>query len=375
MKVRNFNFMSVFIIASLLMLGSITTLAQDATIAPGETTSVTYTGSANVNVTLTMSEAQVVNIIVKGKDDFDPYFILYTAADRQLSYADDHETTLPDLSTTDAALQNIFLPIGEYRLEVSGFGTGEADVTVEQATSRIGFGVTESYEGEVAAGGRFEQDVDFVANEVVTVRVISEDTQVFDPRLSVLNSDSVLVAENDDYFTTSDSALDYLDSRIDLTTEVPGTHTLEVTSYNDTMTGTVRIYVTRYGVIATSSTQRQILTDTLVVGGSKNFDISGTAGEVIRVSVHAVTEGLDPRITLLDENGVTLAENDDHRSTRNDLNFLDSLINSYIVQEDGTISIEVASVSGEGNFEIYIDRIGTFTPIEGSAGLDPEAAS
>jgi hypothetical protein len=371
MKVRLHLRTSVFVVALLLIIPGILALAQDAEVRPGETVSVTATDQPQ-NVSLVIDEPQVVNIIVRGVEGTDPNFTLYNEQERSLSFVYDHETNL-DLADTDAALENVFLPAGTYTLEITGFGgDGQAEVSIEPSAPGItGFGITETYTGEIATGGRLNQDVDFRQNEVVTIRVVAQ-SEEFDPRLTILNNNGQTVAQNDDYYSADnpDVALNFTDARVDLIVEAQDTYTLEITSYDPTDTGAVDIYVTRYGMIEPGDSAPEVIEDAVVEGGRRSFDLEVGAGQAVTITVRALSDELDPQVTLFDADGRILAENDDHRSNDPELDFLDARIANYIFQESGVYTIEVSSFSGEGDFELTIDRLGTFSPIEGAPGTD-----
>lgn len=116
--------------------------------------------------------------------------------------------------------------------------------------------------------------------------------------------------------------------------------------------------VAAFGLLTTVAfAQESVTLDTpvIVTAGATPVELSLTteASIVIAISARAITEGVDPVLTLLNESGVEIARNDDNFGGRDDLSFYDSLIEGQAL-DAGTYTIRLGVFSGEGEVEILV---------------------
>lgn len=201
--------------------------------------------------------------------------------------------------------------------------------------------------------------------ETVTVSARSLEEGIFDVTLEVLDMRRVRLAFNDDH-GTGRADLDSFDSLIeDLELPTSGDYIIRVNTFNGAGEGSVEVLVSNPRSAASdaadSPEQPAGGSETIegVVGNNDrfNYEFEAVAGEVVTITVRATDNALDPRVTLLDEAGETLASNDDHSSDDPRLGRFDSRISNFSIPEDGTYQLEISGFGGiGGEFELTIDR-------------------
>ncbi|MFN8449751.1 MAG: hypothetical protein U0521_14475 [Anaerolineae bacterium] len=89
-------------------------------------------------------------------------------------------------------------------------------------------------------------------------------------------------------------------------------------------------------------------------------------GESVTITARSLeAEGvLDPILTVIDPTGASIAENDDHRTSRTDLAARDSLIADLNLSDSGRYTIQVSSFDAgvEGDVEILVTSGGAASP-------------
>lgn len=315
-------------------------------------------------LSLAVAEPQVVTLIARGSGDADPYLSLLTAAGREVAYASDNMGGREDIAPYDAVIENFYLLPGEYSISVSGiYGDQVANLTVEAGDpGLIGLGETEMVSGTVVENGRFRHALQLDANEIVTISVVSL-ADTFNPYLELRNSLGVPVAENDDRdYEHGDPVLNYGDSQVKyFVVPESDTYDLEVSSYSDTDHGDIEVFITRYGALTPREGARlETFTGNLVPNGRLSFSSVMKRSEVVTITVRAIAEGLDPRLSILNAQGVIIAENDDHGTVNPDLQYGDAQLRNLIVEEAGKYTLEITSYSGSGEIEVTVEHLGTF---------------
>jgi len=197
-------------------------------IESGEGVAFSLPGSAGDVVTITA---------VSRSGDLDPQIYIYDSADNLVTSNDDHGTSDPRLSATDARVQNLILPAtGEYSIEVFGYGdtAGRFDLTISRVASGAptGPGTEEVTTGKVQAGDTFSYIISAQQGDYVTI-VARALTTGFDPQLTLLGPGGVILADNDDH-SSLDNSLSRYDSRItNFIIPATGEYTIEVNGYRD----------------------------------------------------------------------------------------------------------------------------------------------
>lgn len=209
-----------------------------------------------------------------------------------------------------------------------------------------------------------EYTLDLPAGRLVVITTHAHN-DTLDTVLRLYEPDGSLVLENDDYTNGYESRLVYEPA-------TSGTYTVEVSRYDDTSSGDFTLTVDES--VATLLGLSSDATVVLQSGGTLNnqigevkFSLALHAGDVLIADTYAITGKLDTILTLLDQGGSLLAENDDRGDGS-----LDSEV-VYRIPADGNYSLIVSrySADSEGDFVIVaaLDPARTppfnFTAVEG----------
>lgn len=363
---NRFRTLSFSLLVLVLLAAAWPAAAQATSISIGEPVEVDLS-SGNISLTLEVENPLFADIAVIAKDgQTDSYLTLSNPLANQTLYIDNNDGSLVDASPNDPTLANVPLMPGSYALDISGFGgSGELEVRVVPTTGLFAGGTAEAFRDEVAAGGRRRETLEFKRDEVVGV-IVSTTTADFDPRLEVRDEDGVLIAENDSHAFGYNTPLSYADAALlPLVIPADGEYDLEVSSWNDAVGGAFVMAVFRFGAITPSDSNPQLITGEIVINGRRWLPLEVGAGEVLRITVTAPDDNLDPRVTLYDADGIEIARNDDHGTPDPALRSLDAQISNVITSKAGNYTIEVSQLSGAGRFEVIIQRLGTFVPAGG----------
>jgi hypothetical protein len=317
---------------------------------------------------LSVSEPAIVTLIARGGDqDSDPYLSLVNAAGRELAYASDNMGGRADLAPYDAVIENYYLLPGDYNLSVSGiYGDQVAKVTMEAGDpGLIGLGKTSVISGTVVERGRFRYTLPWNENQIVTVSVMAQ-ADTLNPRMEIRDSQGVPVAISEDRdYERGDAVLNYYDPQVKYFV-VPKTDTydIEINSYSDTEQGDIRLFITDYGTLSPREGPGiENFKGDLVPNGRLNFSSIMKRGEVVTITAKATAEGIDPFLSLLNVQGVPIAENDDHNTTNPDLQYADAQLRNLIIEEAGKYTVEITAQSGSGPIEVTVEHLGTFESV------------
>lgn len=333
-------------------------------ISMGETVEV-KAGQPSPQLAISVTEPQLVTLIARGGDqDTDTYLTLANAAGRELAYASDNMGGREDVSPYDAVMENIYLFPGDYRLNVSGIYSDQvAKVTMEKGNpGLIGLGKTSMISGTVVERGRFRHTLPWNENQIVTVSVMAL-ADTLNPRMEIRDSLGVPVAVSEDRdYESGDVVLNYYDPQVKYFV-VPKTDTydIEINSYSETDHGDIILFITDYGTLSPREGPRlETFSGELVPNGRLNFSSIMKRGEVVTITVKAAAEGVDPLLSLLNVQGVPIAENDDHNSSNPDLQYTDAQLRNLIIEEAGRYTIEIKAQYGSGAVEVTVEHLGTF---------------
>ncbi len=318
-------------------------------------------------------EGDIVTITARATDNsLDPVTTLIGPDGDEVASNDDHDDDDPDLERFDSRISEFELPeTGEYTVSVRGFGGfgGELELTIEfgsggssgggQQGQQGGsgndreVGDTETVEGSLNAGEAFSYELDVNAGDVftVTAHALAED---FDPVLAIYDEDGQLVVRNDDHGTGARD-LNAFDSRIErYIFRDSGTYTIEVTGYRESE-GDFELIIEFVTTGApTGEGETTEYEGDIRANGSYVLDLDLEEGQFVTITVHAAGEEFDPVVALLSSDGELLAINDDHGSGDRALNFFDSRITDFYIEDTGTYTIEIVG---------YNDTAGDFTLI------------
>lgn len=319
-------------------------------------------------LTLNITEPQFVTLIADGVDEgVDPVVFLSNAAGRELISAYDSPVSERFLSF-DSVIENFFLLPGDYLLRVENlYEAQRATISVEPGDPGLwGAGVTETFSGTIVPRGRFRQTFNFEQNEMVTISVLAL-ADTLDAYLELRDGQGVPVAiRHERDALMGDLVLNYSDPQLkQYRIPASGAYDLEIYGSYETDAGDFQVYITRYGRLtpAPAAAPEQFQGD-VVVNGRQSFTIVAERGEVITVTVRALTEQLDPFLTILNPLGVIVAANDDHGFYELPLQSGDAQVSNFLIPEAGKYTLEVTSDGGSGPIEMTVERIGAFQASE-----------
>lgn len=365
---------------------------------------VTLSASGPADLTYTGAAGETITVIARSLEEsgtIDTTLEVLSPAGIRLAFNDDHGSDLPDLAPFDSAIQDLVLPdAGDYTVRVTTFtgaGEGNVEVTVlsdmapapqptisptesgPAATATpvdvILTGETDTVSGVVPAGSSFTYNFNGRPNQVTTITVIAGTPGDLDPKVALIGPDGAVLAENDDH-TDADPELSNLDSRIsDFVLPTEGRYSVVVSGFANTSGPfdlTIRRAVEGGESIVTpvapvetpvAGSDEQVIDGEVRSGETFTYDLQANAGDVYTIVVRGDGD-FDSRIIVSDPEGFVVAENDDHGSGDPTLDTFDSKIDSLIVQESGTYTIEVTDYSGDrGTFELGITLVMTGAPI------------
>lgn len=315
--------------------------------------------------TFSAAAGQAVTITVRATsaNELDPRIALAGPDGQLIAENDDHTDADPSLTLSDSRLTGVPLPAdGVYTLTISGFaGTGGPfELTISAATAPptpAGTptpGGSQSVTGDIVTGGDYVTTFEARAGEVyvITARATGGD---LDPQIFVVDSFDEILASSDDH-GSADPTLSSTDARIDnLIIEADGLYSVEVYGTNDTA-GSFELAIERVGTDAPGGPgEDEVITGEIIPGGVYEHTLSAKAGDYVTITVRALTDNMDPIVTLLDSERTPLADNDDHGTFSRDLSQVDSRIENFHIAATGDYTIEVNGYrDSEGAFAITL---------------------
>lgn len=201
-----------------------------------------------------------------------------------------------------------------------------------------------------ASAPRASFELQLEAGQIVTLTTSSADN--LDTVLTLNGPNGRRVAENDD------QQPGILSSRIVYVARASGRHTASVAGYGGAR-GAFELSIA-YGLnVGLSDAARTLREERLAFDRKRTearFGVDLTAGDIFVASTFALTDGLDTTLTLVDANGIVLAQNDDRG---------DGTLNSQLVYQAagaGHYEIVASTFSGNGAGDLML-----------SLALDPNA--
>ena len=356
------------------------------TIVANTPVEIQLTGSGPVDLVYMGSVNEVISVTARSLETggaVDTTLEVLDANNTRLSYNDDHGTTRADLDSYDSYIRDLKLTSdGEVIIRVnsfSGVATGRVEVLVESSdvaappsTPVAQSGGSEVVNGNVPTGGTYDHTITAQQGEILTITVRSLDNSL-DPKVALVDSSGSILIENDDH-GTNDTSLDRYDSQIGgYTLPSSGTFTVQVSGFGGSG-GAFELTIEREqgGVVATPrtvGTPGTIAEDVQTVQGSIRpndtftYHLEAQAGDVYTITVRAITNDFDPRVSVYDPAENFLITNDDHGSSARDLGVFDSRISNLILRESGRYTINVNGYqTSAGDFELIIERVDTGAP-------------
>lgn len=179
----------------------------------------------------------------------------------------------------------------------------------------------------------------------------------FNDDLQIADDDSDGVYQWGDWvFSAAESFLLYLAFPQD------GDYTFVIDSFNGVQEGKITVKVARWPSALVHSTEE--MDNSLIMRVSwlphqpgYRHTFEAAAGDIITITARDVDHALDPRLILLDANGVELASNDDHLDVDLTLDVLDARITDFVVPVDGSYTLIVSDFLGRaGTVEVTLAR-------------------
>lgn len=323
----------------------------------------TYSFTAQAGQTLTLTVRSLDNKL-------DPKATLMDQNGAVLAQNDDHNSDDPILSRFDSQIASFSVPTtGTYTLTVAGFsGSGGAfELTIDGLDSgssdpQAATPTPPNVEGDAFV--QFTQQLQSNENFIytfsgttgdlytLTARALNDDA---DLGITLRDGDNRYVADNDSH-GSNDQVLGINDARIyNVLLTTTGTYSLYIRDYNAT-DGEVEVTLERIGTgFSLDAPDESVVVDTIVPNGRYEDTVDVQAGQLLTLTVRALSGNLDPRVTLISPGGVMLLENDDVGAQGGTLGYRDSRINNYLIEQTGTYTIEVSGYSTtDGMFGLTI---------------------
>lgn len=325
-------------------------------------------------LTLEITEPQHVHIIATSADA-DPVWTL-SRDGRELARIYDNPFSTQATRLTDAALDEMLLLPGTYQLQVGRVDSSAApasiDVSVRPAESIfLGTGAVQIIDAGFESGTQYVHTLELQSGEVLSVAALAADAVTMDPQLELRGPRGDVVAFNDDHAVVELWLGDFDPKLNQIIIAESGTHTLIVRGYTDTMEGDFRLVFQRYGRLEEGSPTVEQQQGRVEARGRAQLTFEGRAGEFVQITAHSADGLLDAELALYAPGDIFITHNDDHNSATGGLYPYDPLINTLLLEKDGTYTAEVTSVVGKGDFTLMIYRIGTLNRDAAVSPIDP----
>jgi len=290
-----------------------------------------------VNQTITISLASEV---------FDPKIEVLDASGTLLAEDDDGGeglNSLLDFTAPAAGMYSIVVtafggnPQGEFTLELSGEIPEVTPDTPDVDSTEEGLAIGDAITGSADGDTLFE--INLVQDQVITISLVSE---VFDPKIEVLDASGALLAEDDD-------GGEGLNSLLDFTAPAADVYSIVVTAFGGDPQGEFTLSIMG-DAPATSLDDSRLSVGDSVVGEAEEdveFEIDLMEGQAIEISL--TSSVFDTFIEVDAPSGITVAKDDDGGEG------LNALLN-FTAAEAGTHVIRVTSFGGaaQGEFTLSI---------------------
>lgn len=345
-----------------------------ASVTPGTDTSgnLEYAGDRDwyrLRVTEGQSyRVQLRAAVTEGDGALDPLLKLYDGEGVEIAMDDDGGGGLNSyLEYTAAADGDVFIEargfmddaVGEYLLTV-GLGDIPGDASTDATISAEG----DYRQGTLTpAGDRDWYGIELTEGQSVRIGLDGSEMGLGDPLLTIYDSESVQLAQDDD-------GGDGLNSRIEFTAPTTGTYFVEARGFLEDAEGQYAITVTP-GEVGNSADTAEMLTPNTEgassmispAGDSDWYMIELVEGRPYRFNLTSedTSSDLDPLLTLYNAEGVELVSDDDGGSG----------LNSYLTYTSvtgGTYFAAVSSFGGTGT-GAYLLRASD-TDVPGNIGTD-----
>ena len=197
------------------------------------------------------------------------------------------------------------------------------------------------------------------AGTVITITAQAVDSTWVDPVLWIVDSESRLLAYNDD--TLTDEGVIDVSARIEnLILPAEGLYTIYIDSFNGVSSGDVEVIIRetdRFNIVVEETGSLHVMRLTLPEDSIFAYPITVQQGDNLTITVRDGNRQLDPYLRIIDSSGNLVISNDDHASDDLTLNIFDARIEGWVVPMDGTFTLEVSDFLGrEGNVLLEIRK-------------------
>lgn len=213
-------------------------------------------------------------------------------------------------------------------------------------------------------------DLVYRAAQPITINVQARSLvgSTLDTTLEVLDVTQVRLAYNDDHGTSRAdlNPFDSLITALDLPTA--GDYLIRVDTFSGVAAGQVEVTLTLGSTPITApnldDTPVETVRGEVPSGDRYTYPVQFAAGTNVTITVRAIDNALDPKVAIVNPDGVAVATNDDHGTPDTTLSRYDSRIANFTITTGGQYTIEVTGFGGIGGvFELIIER--------GSASNEP----
>lgn len=216
------RFLMVFVILSGVGLVIGQTDTPPRLISPDDPLLIMLNTESPIDLHYESEGNETISVTVRNVSDeaIDTVLTVMTPAGRHLAYNDDHQRDLPTFEQTDSALIDLLLPdAGVYTIRVNSYGNiaiGEVEVLLTLvdifAQEIIDEGDLITINAQLPVWQIYRYEVAVAEGDVITLTA-SDRSNTLDLVMRLVDSDGLILAENDDH-STNDLSLNAFDPQI-----------------------------------------------------------------------------------------------------------------------------------------------------------------
>lgn len=329
---------------------------------------------------ITLNPGETITLTVEATSStLDPILELYDPSGNLVATNDDIDTaggnynsrityTVTTAGDHTAVVSSYGSSTGTYNIRlVFGASSGQTTTTNTQ-TQPQPTGAGQSFTGSIsdaAPAQNFTVSLNEGERFLITAQATSGD---LDTLLNILDSSGQLLGSNDDI----DTAGGNYDSQIDFVAPASGQYTVQVTRYSGySSSGNFTLTLEPLAPVSppTTTAEGEQYTGSISnVTSTASFEVSFLEGESAFITAVASSGNLDTVLTIYDQSGRVLAQNDDFNPQAS----LNSAV-SFTAPSAGVYIVEVSRYQGpagtsSGTFTLTITRGTTSAP----PGIEPE---
>ncbi len=336
-----------------------------STLAEGATHAYTFHSDGGQSLTISMSPAETSRV--------DPVLELYDPAGVLVAFNDDSAPERPDASLQAIALDSA----GVYTLMARSYGNRGAGAytltatlkTTQTLNATAPIAMNSAIDSEIFVGGQIDRwAFTGAAGQVISIAMNRAPGSQLDPLIELTGPMGVVLAYSDDDGGDANSLINGFPLPQD------GGYLIVARSWGNASTGEYTLQLVE-GIlepttavyppttpdspstrVATTSqagniTPGQPVTGTIRAGAIEAWTLAATTGDTYSVALYAEAGEFDPLLTLVNDQGRTVASDDDSGASFN------SLLRGWVVPADGLYTVRVSSyrASGSGAYTLIVE--------------------